>query len=164
MRGLPVWLEGMRMPTRYRGTPAEAAALDAYIKLMRCASAVQEPLDRRLDQAGLTENQFGVLDILYHLGPTHQRELGGKLFTTGANISVIVDNLEKRGLVTRVRRTGDRRFIEVHLTEAGKARFKETFPGHVERIAQIFGALSPEELATFSTLCRKLGQGQATTR
>src|SRR5687768_3696589 len=93
------------MGTHYKGTKAEVRALDAYIKLMRSVDAIQVGIERNLAAAGITDGQLGVLEALLHLGPLCQRDLGVKLFYTGGNVTMIVDNLEKRGFVERVRDT-----------------------------------------------------------
>jgi MarR family transcriptional regulator, 2-MHQ and catechol-resistance regulon repressor len=145
------------MGTRYRGTPDEVRALDAYIKLMRAAGSVNARLERRLEARGLTENQFGVLEVLLHLGPLAQHVLGSKLFTSRGNITVIVDNLERRGLVRRERGATDRRYITVHLTDPGRALIERLFPDHVAAIVAEFSALTPAEQERLGALCRKLG-------
>jgi len=85
------------MGTRYRGKADEVRALNAYINLMRAGRSVGTRLEHRLIELGLTESQFGVLEALLHLGPLFQRQLGEKLFTTRANITLIVDQLEEKG-------------------------------------------------------------------
>jgi MarR family transcriptional regulator, 2-MHQ and catechol-resistance regulon repressor len=145
------------MGTRHHGPAHEILALDTYIKLMRCANSVQGHLEQRLARLGLTDNQFGVLEALLHLGPIAQHELGRALFTSRANITTIVDNLEKRALVQRVRDTVDRRYVTVHLTEAGRALIEEIFPGHVQAIVAEFTVLTPVEQEELGRLCKKLG-------
>nr|NIP73420.1 MarR family transcriptional regulator [Gammaproteobacteria bacterium]NIR98346.1 MarR family transcriptional regulator [Gammaproteobacteria bacterium]NIV21028.1 MarR family transcriptional regulator [Gammaproteobacteria bacterium] len=83
------------MGTHYKGDPAEVAALDAYIKLARAAESVIARIHRRT-ASGLTVSQFGVLEALYHLGPMHQRMIGAKLLKSGGNVTMVIDNLEKR--------------------------------------------------------------------
>jgi MarR family 2-MHQ and catechol resistance regulon transcriptional repressor len=128
---------------------------------MRAADSVRSRLERRLLRLGLTENQFGVLETLLHLGPLHQRDLGRKLFTTGANITVIVDNLERRGLVLRTRDTADRRLVAVSLTPEGKRLVEALFPAHVARIVELYSVLTPEEQDDLGALCKTLGLATA---
>jgi len=123
---------------------------------MRCATSVQGRLERRLLRLGLTDNQFGVLEALLHLGPVAQHELGRALFTSRANITTVVDNLEKRGLVRRVREPADRRYVNVHLTPAGRGLIEEIFPGQVAAIVEAFSALSADEQDELGRLCKKL--------
>jgi MarR family 2-MHQ and catechol resistance regulon transcriptional repressor len=149
------------MGTHYRGRREEVRALDAYIKLMRAANSVQGRLDRHLGRHRLRENQLGVLEVLLHLGPLTQMEVGRKLFTSGANVTTIVDNLEKRGLVTRVRGQEDRRQVTLHLTREGRALIERVFPLHLREIGAGFRALGAKEQADLSRLCKTLGTAQA---
>ena len=64
------------MPTHYRGTTEEQAALDAYIKLMRAAESVTARLEPLMRAADLTVGQFGALEALLHLGPSASETSG----------------------------------------------------------------------------------------
>jgi MarR family transcriptional regulator, 2-MHQ and catechol-resistance regulon repressor len=146
--------------TRYRGTKDEVRALNAFIKLVRAAESVGARLSGSLTEAGLTDSQFGALEALYHLGPLHQRELGAKLLRSSGNVTMVVDNLEKSGLVRRERGARDRRFVTVHLTDAGRRLIARLFPRHAARIAAEMSALAPAEQDELGRLCRKLGRGE----
>jgi MarR family 2-MHQ and catechol resistance regulon transcriptional repressor len=146
--------------TRYKGAPREVRALNTYIKLMRCANSVQGRLERRLRRLGVTDNQFGVLEALLHLGPVAQHELGRALFTSRANITTIVDNLERRGLVRRERDASDRRYVTVHLTAEGRALIERLFPLQLAAIVDEFSVLSAAEQEQLGRLCKKLGLRQ----
>ena len=87
------------MATHYKGPPRQVSALDSYIKLMRASHSVTALIHRHLSEWKLTISQFGVLDALYHLGPLFQRDLAKKHLMSDANITMVVDNLEKRSLV-----------------------------------------------------------------
>ena len=145
------------MGTRYRGKPKEVRALDAYIKLLRSANTVQARLDDSLRRIGLKENQLGVLEMLHHLGPLHQHEIGKKLLVSRANITLLVDQLAARGLVRRERNKEDRRRIRVHLTAEGRRRISRAFPAHLEKIVETFSVLGAGEQVELARLCRKLG-------
>jgi MarR family 2-MHQ and catechol resistance regulon transcriptional repressor len=147
------------MGTHAKTSESVRAALDAYIKLMRAADSVNRTLKAGLGQAGLTPTQLGVLEAVYHLGPMCQRALGDKLLVSGGNVTTVVDNLERDGLVRRIRSKEDRRYVSVELTDAGRDRIAAFFPEHAERIRQAMAALSPDELETFARLCKKLGTG-----
>src|SRR6266545_6552392 len=85
------------MPTHYRGSLQERAALDTYIKLMRAAESVTARLEPLMRAADLTVGQFGALEALLHLGPLCQRDLGHKLLRSGGNTTIVVGNLARRG-------------------------------------------------------------------
>lgn len=106
----------------------------------------------------LTVSQFGVLEALLHLGPMCQRELGQKILKSSGNITMVVDNLEKQGLVIRQRDGEDRRFVTVHLTEEGSRLIGEIFPRHVAAIVEEMSILTAVEQEELGHLCRKLGR------
>lgn len=146
------------LPTRFRGTPEETRALDAFIKLERAGESVFARLGRHLTGHGLTHGQLGVLDALHHCGPMCQKDLGGKVLRSSSNVTVVVDNLERRGLVRRVRDVSDRRMVEVSLTAEGRKLLKRVFPTHVREIVEIFSGLSAKEVDRLGEICRKLGR------
>lgn len=146
------------MGTHYRGAPEVVRALDAYIKLMRCARSVSERADDSLRSMGFTESQFGVLEMLLHLGPLHQHIIGEKLLLSRANITLLVDQLARRRLVRRERDREDRRRVLVQLTPEGRRKIERLFPSHARHLARAFSILEPAELVELSRLCRKLGR------
>ena len=146
------------MPTHYQGTPKERLALNTFIKLTRATDSFISRLYRRGTLCELTPRQFGVLESLYHLGPMRPGEISAKLLKSGGNITLVVDNLKKRGLVQRERSAQDRRVVVVSLTEAGEALIRGLLPGHVAAITEQFSVLTAEEQETLGRLCRKLGK------
>ncbi len=149
--------EPSNMPTHHRGPRREVRALDAYIKLMRAMESLNAQLVRSLASAHLTLSQLGTLEALLHLGPMCQRALAAKLLKSSGNITTVVDNLEARRLVTRVRSAADRRLITLELTPAGRELIGGVFPAHAARIARAMGALSQDEQHELGRLCKKLG-------
>lgn len=147
------------MGSRYRGSEAETRALNAYIKLVRAAESVTGRLARCISDAGLTESQLGTLEALLHLGPLSQKDLGRKLLKSGGNVTMVVDNLERRGLVRRERRADDRRVCTVYLTSEGEALISDLFPQHAAAITRELSVLTPQEQEELGRLCRKLGRG-----
>ena len=105
------------MQKRLRERNNEAIALSTYVKLMRAAESLTARVHKHLASVGLTISQFGVLEALYHVGPLSQRDLGRKILRSSGNITLVIDNLEKRSLVKRKRNRADRRFFIVHLTD-----------------------------------------------
>ncbi|MBI2516729.1 MAG: MarR family transcriptional regulator [Opitutae bacterium] len=144
------------MGTRHKGPIEEINALNAFIKLQRAAESVSTRVHGVLPEI-ITITQFGVLESLYHLGPLCQGELAEKLLRSGGNLTLVVDNLEKAGLVVRERDPADRRFVVVKLTEKGTTFITALFPKVVERVNQEMGILSSTELLDFSRLCKKIG-------
>src|ERR1700755_832068 len=103
------------MPSRHQGSPRERRALAAFINLQRAANSIQSLSMKHLDQHGLTPSQFAVLEALYHVGPLCLSDLAKKILRTSGNLTMVVDNLEKAGLVTRTQSTKDRRFVSAEI-------------------------------------------------
>lgn len=149
------------MPTHYPGTAVEQRALNAYITLIRAANAVNVRIHRHLDAAGLTLGQFAALEALHHLGPLTQHVLAAKLLSSPGNLSIILTNLQRRGLVRRSRATEDRRLTIVSVTPKAERLLATVLPEHVAQVVTAFGVLTPAEQETLRALTRKLGRGQA---
>ncbi len=146
------------MGTCYRGTREEVNALNTFIKLMRAADSLASRLSPVVSSTGLTMSQFGALEVLFHLGPLCQSELGRKLLRSGGNITMVVDNLERRGLVRR-ERGEDRRFVSVHLTTEGRQLIQKIFPKHLDALVREMRILTEAEQKELGRLCKKIGKG-----
>ena len=84
-------------------------------------------------------------------------ELARKILKTSGNLTMVVDNLEKRGLARRVPGREDRRYIRVEATSAGHRLMEKIFPAHAGKITELMSRLSVVEQDRLSVLCRKLG-------
>ena len=145
------------MSTRYSGSAEEKAALDAYIKVWRAAHAMEVRANRHLSAHNLTISQFGVLEALHHLGPLSQRQLADKILRSSGNLTMVIDNLERDGLVGRERDLKDRRVMTVSLSTRGHELIELLMPRHVQNVLSVFTALSPGELTQLAALSKKLG-------
>lgn len=145
------------MSTKYQGNEKEVRALDAYIKLVRATEAVTARTSQNYLAAGLSVSQFGVLEALLHGGSLCQKDLAKKILKSTGNITMVIDNLEKRQLVQRERGAEDRRFISVHLTEGGRKLIESIFPQQVAGIVGEMEVLTAAEQEELARLCRKLG-------
>lgn len=133
------------------------AAVRAYVKLMRATRGVVARLEPALASCALTLTQLGVLEAVLHQGALSHRDLGHKLLTSPGNLTDVVDKLEARGLVVRVRGHLDRRRVLVDLTAAGRLLIEQVFPRHAADIAQAMAGLDGTELVQLDALLRKLG-------
>jgi len=147
------------MPTHFQGDSKTVLALDTFIKFTRAASALENRLVHHNVLGEITMTQFGVLETLYHLGPLCQGAISNKLLKSSGNITLVLDNLERRGLVQRTRDTADRRMVILSLTPKGEELIAHLFPLQAAVIAEEFSALAPEEQEQLGRLCKKLGKG-----
>ena len=145
------------MGTKYLGSKKTVDALNSYIKLIRSAESLSSKIKLSLSSYGLTESQFGVLDSLFHLGPMKQKELGKKILKSGGNITMVINNLERQGLVQRKKGEKDKRQFIIYLTPNGKKSIKELLPHIVKKIKKHFEILNKEEQKELQKLCKIVG-------
>lgn len=103
-----------------------------------------------LKDSGLGESEFRILEALLHKGAMPVNTIGAKVFLTPGSISVAVDRLLKRGLVTRINSTTDRRVRTVDLTPAGRRLIEQVFSSHarqVDRLAEVLSAKERRQVA-----------------
>lgn len=143
--------------TSNKPSSATKLSLDTFVKLMRATESVSADVHRQITGSGLTISQFGTLEALFHLGPLPQKTLAQKILKSPGNITMVIDNLEKRGLVARERNRDDRRSFIINLTEQGKKSISDSFPDHAKRIDRRMSCLSPGEQRELGRLLKKLG-------
>ena len=114
-----------------------------------------------IEDTGLGESDFRVLEILLHKGPLPVNTIGPIVDLTPGSISVAVDRLVEKGLVSRVESPQDRRVRIVALTRRGKALIVPAFRKHSGQMRKIFSELSPEELRSLEVALKKVGKRAA---
>jgi DNA-binding MarR family transcriptional regulator len=108
---------------------------------------------------GLTAADFRVIVTLRRAGPPYelpQARLTAQLALTSGTISLRVDRLTKRGIVTRSADPGDRRGQRVQLTADGLALFDQIAPLHLANEDRLLSGLTSAERLTLAQLLRKL--------
>ena len=83
--------------------------------------AAQALAIERLEPLGLSPRAWGVLSTLAESGPLTQIELATTMAIDRTAMVYLLDDLEQRKLVERVRSPQDRRAFMIHLTPAGRA-------------------------------------------
>jgi len=145
------------MGTQFKGSKKTVEALNSYIKLVRSAESLSSKISLELSEYGLTESQFGVLDALLHLGPMKHKEIGKKILKSGGNITMVINNLERRELVQRKRGEKDKRQFIIHLTSKGKSKIQEVLPPIVKKIRKHFDILNKDEQRELQRLSKIIG-------
>ena len=111
-----------------------------------------------IQESGLGDSDFRVLEALLHKGPLPVNVIGPKVFLTPGSISTAVDRLFSKGLVSREENPQDRRIRLVALTESGKALIRPIYRRHVEDVRQVFADFTPLELRQLERLMKKAGR------
>ncbi len=138
----------------------EKLVLKTWVKFYRANNTLTQIMRHNVEGQGLTFSQFGVLEVLVHLGPLSVKEIGQKLLMTTSNLVTVIDNLVKQELVKRVPCDHDRRSIIVHLTNKGQALIEPVFRQHLDELLNCFSVLDEQQLITLASLSKELGLKQ----
>lgn len=131
-------------------------ALDLWTRLSKAYDKVRKDQMKQMAQEKLTAPQFNVLEVLSRRGPIPLKRISEELMVTGANITCVVDNLEKEDLVKRVHSKEDRRVINAELTEKGKEKINGILPEYAKQMANLVGVLNENEQRELANLLQKL--------
>jgi len=133
-------------------------AVHIWLVLWKAYRAVFEAANASIKDLCLGDSDFRVLEALLHKGPLPVNTIGPKVELTPGSISVAVDRLEDRGLVTRKPCATDRRVHIVHLTTEGESVIKKAFAHHQREMEHLISDLPIQERATLIALLKKLGK------
>ncbi|XXM73309.1 MarR family winged helix-turn-helix transcriptional regulator [Lysinibacillus sphaericus] len=132
-------------------------SLKLFIVLSRAFKALNEEINKNIQENGLNPTEFAVLELLYHKGDQPLQQIGGKILLASGSITYVVDKLEKKGLLKRVACPKDRRVTYAQITDDGRSLIDTIFPNHEMRIHELMSALTPEEKSEVIELLKKLG-------
>lgn len=130
-------------------------ALSTLITFTRAEYTIHKKELETIKESGLTTAQFGVLEALYNKGDLRICEIIEKILTTSGNITVVIKNLEKDGLVKKNLDPKDKRSTIISITDSGKKIIEDILPKHIENINEIFSVLTKEEQITLKNILKK---------
>jgi MarR family 2-MHQ and catechol resistance regulon transcriptional repressor len=132
-----------------------------WLVMMKAMRALTRYAAAGIEEIGLGLSDFGVLEALLHKGPLPVNTIGPVVDLTAGSISIAVDRLVEKGLVTRIESTEDRRVRIVALTPRGKDLIAGAFRKHSLQMKRVFSELSPEELRDLEVAIKKVGKRAA---
>jgi len=138
----------------------------AWGSLAAAYKTVHAHINSDLRRYGLTSPQYAVLRTL---GTSEEKslpmnEIGKAMFVTFADITTIVDNLERRNYAKRTRGGEDRRVVRVELTSEGLALFDRIFAAHRKQISELMRGLSRSELENLIAYTTKIRESVTTSK
>ncbi len=133
------------------------AAVHAWLIWLKASEAVIRYASAEIRAAGLGDSDFRVLEVLLHKGPLPVNTIGPTVNLTAGSISVAVERLHRRGLVTRADTAGDRRVRMVELTRDGRELIGGVFQQHAETMSRLFSVLTPGELSELERMLKTVG-------
>ena len=142
----------------------DSTGVHVWLVLMKVFQALFPHAEESIKRTQLGDSDFRVLEVLLHKGALPVNTIGPKVWLTPESISVAVDRLVKRGLVSRKDHPNDRRVRRVELTPKGRALITRGFGEHAAAMEHVAGVLSKHERLTLLRLLKKLGKHAAEAR
>jgi MarR family transcriptional regulator, 2-MHQ and catechol-resistance regulon repressor len=149
MRKIHIFMEERKKPPE---------ALHAWLVMLKAWQSMSRYVSPTLLEEELGESDFRVLEVLLHKGPMPVNAIGPKVNLNPGSVSVAVDRLYKKGFVSRVESSRDRRVRTVSLTEKGRQMFVPLFRRHAAVIKRAFQDVSSEELQQLELILKKIGK------
>jgi DNA-binding MarR family transcriptional regulator len=136
------------------------SALRIWLRLLTCTQLIERRVRSGLrEDFATTLPRFDLMAQLdRHREGLRMNELSRLLMVTGGNITAIVDQLEKEGLVERLDDSADRRAFRIRLTRAGEKSFTEMARAHEQWVVELLAGLTRKEHDELLKLLAKLKQ------
>jgi DNA-binding MarR family transcriptional regulator len=156
-------------------------AHEALLNIYFTASIMKKRADAFFGQFGLTDVQFNLMDLLrYQSGSTSspsggpprlagresgeagkegglsQAQISDMMLVNRANITSLMDRMEKAGLVARTAHSNDRRYNIIKLTSKGAKLFAKVEPHYIEQIHKAMSSLDAAELKKLMGILEKI--------
>jgi len=119
---------------------------DVFRAMNLASKKLPHYFDKAFGVPDLRLTEFGVLQQLSESGPTSMVRLSDENLVTKAAITAIIDEMEAKGLVRRVRDSPDRRVVNIRMTPAGKKLFAVARRRHQAIVAGFVALLEPDEI------------------
>src|SRR5437879_9123433 len=129
-----------------------------WLVMLKAMRALKRYAAAGIEGTGLGDSDFRVLEVLLHKGPLPVNTIGPIVDLTPGSISIAVDRLVAKGLVSRVESAEDRRVRIVALTPRGKALIDSAFRKHSGQMKRVSSELSQGEILGLETALTKVAQ------
>jgi DNA-binding MarR family transcriptional regulator len=135
-------------------------ALRIWLRLLTCTQLIERRVRSGLrERFGTTLPRFDLMAQLErHPEGLKMNELSRLLMVTGGNVTAIVDQLEKEGLVERLDEPADRRAFRIRLTRSGEKIFAEMARAHEDWVVELLAGMSRREEDDLLRLLAKVKQ------
>jgi len=146
------------MDREFNARRGDHSALRIWLRLLTCTQLIERRVRSGLrEEFGTTLPRFDLMAQLErHPGGLKMNELSRMLMVTGGNVTAIVDQLEKEGLVERLDEPDDRRAFRIRLTRSGDKTFAEMARAHEQWVVELLEGLTRREHDELLKLLAKL--------
>ena len=137
--------------------PAAQDLIDEIVAELRVAFGELRCVgSERLVKQGVSMTHLHILSMLEHHGDLTMSHLADLLGVSYSNATGVIDRVEERGLVERVRDTVDRRVVIVRLTDQGRDRLGDVQLLKEDLLQKVLARLDPDALRGVGEALRNL--------
>lgn len=137
----------------------DVASVETCLAFLRATADVQTALDTHFARYRLSMGKFTLLMQLSQVDGLPPSECAARSGVTRATITGLLDGLERDGLLERRSDPGDRRMVQVYLTEKGRSLLEQMLPDHFCRTTRLMAHLTANEKKTLIKLLQKVQAG-----
>lgn len=131
------------------------SSVKSMVVMRKAFRTIDSKVSESFKEFDITPTQFAVLDVLYAKGSMKIGELINSVLATSGNMTVVIKNMEKKGLVERLCCPNDKRAFLVSLTPEGEKVIEAALPKHIALVEDTFSVLSEKEREQLLTLLKK---------
>lgn len=138
--------------------PAESLpALEAFGALTITSRLIHRVMDAWAEQHGLSGARISILFLLWHHAEgVPLGVMASRLNVSPRNVTGLIDNLERDGLVVRIPDPADRRTVLARLTEHGSQRIDAMWEETIRHQSELLEGFSEDELVQLRHLCLRV--------
>ena len=133
---------------------------EAILNIYYTASLIKKQASEFFRTFGLTDVQFNVLMLLYYQSGSEeglsQAQLSDMMLVNRANITSLIDRMEKGGLVVRTAAANDRRYNIVKMTSKGKKLLAKAEPLYAKQVEEMMAPTKSAEQKKLITVLEKI--------
>ncbi|PYB75278.1 MarR family winged helix-turn-helix transcriptional regulator [Rhizobium wuzhouense] len=130
----------------------------SWISVARACQLMQQTLTRALAPLDIKPPHLDILINLYRFEGISQQELARKLLVGRSNMSMLLPQMEKRGLLERNADQRDKRVLRLSLTADGRTLTEKAMAIQTELIEQMLSATPIEECTRMAETMERLIQ------
>lgn len=138
----------------------EVVGHEALLNIYYTANLLKKRADVLFRTSSLTDVQYNVMALLtYQAGEESglsQAQLSDMMLVNRANITSLIDRMEKSGLVVRTAHSGDRRFNIIKLTSKGAKLFAKVEPHYIEQVRKVMSGATESEQKKLMAILEKV--------
>ena len=131
---------------------------EALLNIYYTSTCIKKRATEYFADFGLTDVQFNLMMMLKHHGGVEglsQARLSEMMMVNRANVTGLIDRLEKAGMVKRTA-AEDRRYNMIQLTNKGTKLLEKADPAYGDEVNRVLNVLSENDLKRLIKSCEKI--------